>query len=167
MFARKATRGNANPLASFDYFLAHLPAEVNHGSLLILAWLMAGTDHERGPRRCAAPRRGRGPPYRRRSPAATSLTTTATSLTTAGIAGGGFPRSQPATEDGVIGLTVKVWAIHLVTYGLLWASIPALSDLMDFNTPQFTGPAFIAEVGFNLVFVLAWRLGYYRYGGAW
>ena len=43
VIARKATRGNANPLASFDYFLAHLPAEVNHASMLVLAWLLAGT----------------------------------------------------------------------------------------------------------------------------
>lgn len=84
-----------------------------------------------------------------------------------GIVGGGFPRSQPATENGVIGLTTKVWAIHLATYGLLWASVPALSYVVDFNTQQFTGPAFVLEVGFNLVFVLAWRLGYFRYGGAW
>ena len=81
--------------------------------------------------------------------------------------GGGFPRSQPATENGVIGLTTKVWAIHLATYGMLWASVPLLSYVVDFNTQQFTGPAFVLEVGFNLVFVLAWRLGYFRYGGAW
>ena len=67
----------------------------------------------------------------------------------------------------MIGLTFRIWAIHVVTYGMLWFSIPTLSRLMDFNVTQFTGPAFIAEVGFNLVFILAWRLGYFRYGGAW
>ena len=59
VIARKATRGSANPLASFDYFLAHLPAEVNHASMLVLAWLLAGTHRLRHPpqappRKCGA-----------------------------------------------------------------------------------------------------------------
>ena len=58
-------------------------------------------------------------------------------------------------------------ALFSVLYGLLYFMISSgsIGPVVTFNTPQYNAPNLVLELGFNLAFLLAWRLAYYRYGG--